>query len=202
MVDPRRRRCSTSRRPRSRRRGAAAAAGRELAAWPDVPVGRPTCCAGTACCAAGRADGHGRAGAAGPRPAGDWLADPDRWAGTARAAHRGGGRARPRATRWPGLPVEAARAALGLPDRALVEALARRGQAPGAVRGPAGHRICGDRWPDRRRRCRRRWPRRCGPSWPTWRRRPSWRPRRGGCGNSAWTPGPSARPPGPACCCA
>ncbi len=63
----------------------------------------------------------------GPAPvtAGDWLADPDRWAALRRqlaeavAAH---------AQRDPlaiGMPAEAARAVLGLPDRALVEALAR-----------------------------------------------------------------------------
>ena len=105
------------------RRGAAAEAGAELAAWPDLPS------------AADLLRRHGllRAGAlaamgvpGGPPPvAGDWLADPDRWAGLRRqlaeavAAH---------VKRDPlaiGMPPEAARAALGLPDRVLIEALAQ-----------------------------------------------------------------------------
>ena len=114
--------------PALARRGTAAAAGRELAAWPDPPSAADLL----------RRHGFLRAGAlaamgvaGGPKPvAGDWLADPDRWASLrgrlaeAVAAH---------AKRDPlaiGLPPEAARAALGLPDRTLVEALARglRGQ--------------------------------------------------------------------------
>jgi selenocysteine-specific elongation factor len=108
--------------PAFRRRGAAAAAGRELAAWPAVP---------------GAADllrRHGLLRATGlramglaelPAPAGgDWLADPEHWATLARqlqdsvAAHA---RQEPLA---PGLPLEAARAGLGLPARQLVERLA------------------------------------------------------------------------------
>jgi selenocysteine-specific elongation factor len=108
--------------PALARRGAAAAAGRELASWPDPPS------------AADLLRRHGLLRAAslaamgvpgGIAPvAGDWLADPDRWAALRRrlaevvAAH---------AERDPlaiGMPPEAARAALGLPDRALVEALA------------------------------------------------------------------------------
>jgi selenocysteine-specific elongation factor len=114
--------------PALARRGAAAAAGRELAAWPDPPSAADLL----------RRHGFLRSGAlaamgvaGGPKPvAGDWLADPDRWASLrgrlaeAVAAH---------AKRDPlaiGMPPEAARAALGLPDRTLVEALARelRGQ--------------------------------------------------------------------------
>jgi len=115
--------------PALARRGAAAAAGRELARWPEVPT------------AADLLRRHGllRAGAlaatgvtgAPPPVAAGWLADPGRWAELRRrlaetvAAH---------ASRDPlaiGMPPEAARAALGLPDRALVEALAR---APGEPR--------------------------------------------------------------------
>ncbi len=105
------------------RRGAAAAAGAELAAWPDLPAAADLL----------RRHGFLRSGAlaamgvpGGPPPvAGDWLADPDRWAGLQRqladavAAH---------VKRDPlaiGMPPEAARAALGLPDRALIEALAQ-----------------------------------------------------------------------------
>ena len=109
--------------PALARRGAAAAAGRELAAWPDPPA------------AADLLRRHGllRAGVlaamgvtGGPPPvAGEWLADPVRWADLRRklaevvAAHA---RHDPLAV---GMPPEAARAALGLPDRALVEALVR-----------------------------------------------------------------------------
>ena len=105
------------------RRGAAAAAGAELATWPDLPAAADLL----------RRHGFLRSGAlaamgvpGGPPPvAGDWLADPDRWAGLRRqladavAAH---------VKRDPlaiGMPPEAARAALGLPDRALIEALAQ-----------------------------------------------------------------------------
>ena len=114
--------------PALARRGAAAAAGRELAAWPDPPSAADLL----------RRHGFLRAGAlaamgvaGGPKPvAGDWLADPDRWASLGGrlaevvAAHA---RRDPLAI---GMAPEAARAALGLPDRTLVEALARglRGQ--------------------------------------------------------------------------
>jgi selenocysteine-specific elongation factor len=109
--------------PAVARRGAAAAAGRELAAWPDHPS------------AADLLRRHGllRAGAlaamgvtGGPAPvSGDWLADPARWADLRRrlaeavAAHA---RSDPLAI---GMSPEAARAALGLPDRTLLGALAR-----------------------------------------------------------------------------
>ena len=103
-------------------RGAGAAAGRELSSWPAVPTAgdllrrhrvlrRPVL----------RAMGVTGVPAA---VAGEWVADPASWAASrdrlARivAAH---------AARDPlaaGMPAEAARAALGLPDRRLVEALA------------------------------------------------------------------------------
>ena len=109
--------------PALTRRGAAAAAGRELAAWPDLPSAADLL----------RRHGFLRTSTlsamgvpGGPLPvAGNWLADPARWAGLrsrlteAVAAH---------AKRDPlaaGMPPEAARAALGLPDRALIEALAQ-----------------------------------------------------------------------------
>ena len=104
------------------RRGAAAAAARELAAWPAVPA------------AADLLRRHGLLRATGlramglaelPAPVGgDWLADPEHWATLARqlqdsvADHA---RQEPLA---PGLPLEAARAGLGLPARQLVERLA------------------------------------------------------------------------------
>ncbi len=108
--------------PAFRRRGDAAAAGRELAAWPAVPA------------AADLLRRHGllrgadlRAmGVTGlPAPVGgDWLADPGHWADLGRrlteqvAAHAA------REPLAPGLPLEAARAGLGLPARQLVERLA------------------------------------------------------------------------------
>jgi selenocysteine-specific elongation factor len=111
--------------PALARRGAAAAAGRELAAWPDVPAPADLL----------RRHGLLRAstvaamGVTGSLPppvtASGWLADPARWGELRRqlgelvAAHA---RRDPLAI---GLPPEAARAALRLPDRALVEALAR-----------------------------------------------------------------------------
>ena len=109
-------------------RGAAAAAGRELAAWPDPPAAADLL----------RRHGFLRAAAlvamgvpGGLTPvAGDWLADPDRWAGLRGrladvvAAHA---RRDPLAI---GMAPEAARAALGLPDRVLVEALAQDIRVP------------------------------------------------------------------------
>ena len=124
------------------RRGAATAAGRELAAWPDLPA------------AADLLRRHGllRASAVAamgvtgslpaPVTASGWLADPARWGELRRqlaemvATHA---RRDPLAI---GLPPEAARAALRLPDRALVEALARQseaGDAPSRVRLHGGY---------------------------------------------------------------
>ncbi|GGV81667.1 selenocysteine-specific translation elongation factor [Streptomyces griseoloalbus] len=77
-----------------------------------------------------------------PPVAGDWLADPGHWAAL---RHRLGAEVERHAARHPldpGLPTEAARRLLDLPDRALVDALAdvpgtvplRRGQ--GRLHGP------------------------------------------------------------------
>jgi selenocysteine-specific elongation factor len=118
-------------------RGAAAAAGHELAGWPAVPAAehlirrhgllrRPGL----------RAMGV----TGGPDPvAGEWLADPAYWAALRKrlaavvAAHAA------RNPLAPGMPLEAARAALGVRDRRLIEALAGSGVAvaDGMVR-PAG----------------------------------------------------------------
>jgi selenocysteine-specific elongation factor len=124
--------------PDLRRRGAATAAARELAAWPDPPA------------AADLLRRHGllrtgaltAMGAAGcpPPVAGDWVADPGYWdqAGQ-RLASAGTGHAK-REPLAPGMPVEAARAAVGLPDRRLAEALAlgARAEGPRAGAGAAG----------------------------------------------------------------
>ena len=112
------------------RRGAAAEAGRELAAWPEVPavsdlLRRHGLLRASACAAMGVAGPT-------PRVVSGWLADPGRWAELGRqlaeavAAHA---RRDPLAI---GMTPEAARAALHLPDRALVEALAREPAVPGA----------------------------------------------------------------------
>jgi selenocysteine-specific elongation factor len=105
------------------RRGAAAAAARELSTWPDQPratelLQRHGLLRASALLAMGVHD-H-------PEPVtGEWLADPARWSalaaelGEVLAAHAA------REPLAPGLPLEAARAALSLPDRRLVTALAR-----------------------------------------------------------------------------
>jgi selenocysteine-specific elongation factor len=108
--------------PALRRRGGGAAAARELAQWPAVPGAHDLL----------RRHGMRRAstlaamGVTGlPAPvAGDWLADPDRWSrlrGELPKAVADFARRNPLA---PGMPLEAARAALDLPDRHLVTALA------------------------------------------------------------------------------
>ena len=181
--------------PAFRRRGAAAAAGRELAAWPAVPA------------AADLLRRHGLLRATGlramglaelPAPVGgDWLADPEYWATLARqlrdsvAAHA---RQEPLA---PGLPLEAARAGLGLPARQLVERLAA---PPLAVR--SGYLVLerdGAAGPGRP--CRTGCWRRCGCSVTIWPASRSPRPRPPGCANSGWTPARWRRRPGPGCCC-
>jgi selenocysteine-specific elongation factor len=108
--------------PRLRGNGAAAAAERELASWPQTPAAadllrRHRLLRASAAVAMGLDDLP-------PPVAGDWLADPGHWGrlrqllAAAVAAHQA------RDPLAPGLPVEAARAELGLPDRDLVEALA------------------------------------------------------------------------------
>ena len=109
--------------PSLARRGAAAAAAKMLACWPDRPTAadllqRHELLRASALLAMGIRE-H-------PEPVtGEWLADPAYWSelvqalGAAVAAH---------AAREPlavGLPLEAARAALGLPDRRLVTTLVR-----------------------------------------------------------------------------
>jgi selenocysteine-specific elongation factor len=103
------------------RRGAAASAAAELAAWPDRPA------------AADLLRRHGllRAGALRamgiadhPAPVtGDWLADPGYWAALRRRLAGEVTRHARDQPLAPGLPLEAARAALGVPDRRIVEAL-------------------------------------------------------------------------------
>ncbi|HEX4658632.1 MAG TPA: SelB C-terminal domain-containing protein, partial [Streptosporangiaceae bacterium] len=110
--------------PPLRGHGAAAAAGQQLASWPEPPatpdvLRRHRLLRASAASAMGLRDLP-------PPVSADWLADPAHWnrlrhlLAAAVAAH---GARDPLA---PGLPVDAARAELGLPDRALVEALAAR----------------------------------------------------------------------------
>jgi selenocysteine-specific elongation factor len=126
--------------PALARRGAAAAAGRELAAWPDVPAAadllRRHGLLRTSAVAAMGVTGNLPA----PVTGSGWLADPARWG---ELRHQLAEMVAAHARRDPlaiGLPPEAARAALRLPDRALVEALARL-RAPGAAPGDAPSRV-------------------------------------------------------------
>ncbi len=108
--------------PPLRRRGAARAAAQDIAHWPDPPGARDLL----------RRHGLLRTGAlaamgvtGAPEPvAADWLADEAFWA---EARNRLAALVAEHAARNPlslGVPVEAARAALSLPDRRLAEALA------------------------------------------------------------------------------
>ena len=109
--------------PRLAGRGAAAAAAAELGGWPDRPAAADLLRRHGLLRAA---DLHAMGLAELPDPvAAEWLADPAHWRDLERrlaeavAAHAA---ADPLA---PGLPAEAARAAIGVPDRRLAEALAR-----------------------------------------------------------------------------
>ena len=108
--------------PALRGRGAAAAAGRELERWPDMPE------AGVLLRRHGllRVTELRAMGVSGwpPPVTGEWVADPGYWAALAGqlasivASHTA------RDPLAAGMPADAARAALGLPDRRLIEALA------------------------------------------------------------------------------
>jgi selenocysteine-specific elongation factor len=105
------------------RRGAAAAAAKDIAGWPDRPAAadllrRHLLLRASALLAMGVSE-H-------PEPvAGEWLADPDHWRRLAGALGEAVTAHAAREPLAPGLPLEAARAALRLPDRRLVEALVR-----------------------------------------------------------------------------
>ena len=104
------------------RRGAAAAAVRELSPWPDIPTAadllrRHKLLRGQQLAAAGLADR--------PAPvAGDWLADPEHWTWLRAELPRAVAAFAAKDPLAPGMPAEAARAALSLPSRDLVAALA------------------------------------------------------------------------------
>ncbi|MFF7716061.1 SelB C-terminal domain-containing protein [Streptomyces sp. NPDC007988] len=111
--------------PALTRRGSAAARARELRAVSETPDG------------AGELRRRGLVRrtdllAMGVEPpvepvAGDWLADPAHWAALRDRLHRAVEEHAGRHPLEPGLPLEAARQALGVPDRALVEALLASG---------------------------------------------------------------------------
>ena len=157
--------------PGTPRRQPAAAVRRELAAWPDPPAAADLLRRrGLARPADVRAMGLGF-GSDGPEPvtAAGWLADPEHWSVLRERLADVVGEHAARDPLAPGMPLEAARAALGLPDRQLVEALAaepgrgapgyplavrdgrvRRAANPGAphagrAASPAGQVIAGGR---------------------------------------------------------
>jgi selenocysteine-specific elongation factor len=104
-----------------RRRGAAAAAGRELAAWPDPPraadlLRRHGLLRASSLTAAG-------IGALPAPVAGEWLADPEHWENLRRALPGVVAEFTAKNPLAQGMPVDAARAALSLPSRDLVTAL-------------------------------------------------------------------------------
>jgi selenocysteine-specific elongation factor len=109
--------------PTLARRGSGASAARELASWPDPPAAadvlrRHGLLRASVLLAMGISE-H-------PQPVcGEWLADPGHWAELARRLAEAVAAQVGREPLAPGLPLEAARAALGLPDRRLVEALVR-----------------------------------------------------------------------------
>jgi selenocysteine-specific elongation factor len=104
------------------RRGAAAAAVRELGPWPDRPAAADLLRRHKLL----RASRLAAAGITGlPAPvAGDWLADPEHWAAVRGELPRAVAGFADKDPLAPGMPIEAARAALGLPSRELVPALA------------------------------------------------------------------------------
>jgi selenocysteine-specific elongation factor len=122
--------------PGTPRRRPAAAVRQELAGWPDPPGAADLLRRrGLARPAELRAMGLGF-GPDGPAPvtAAGWLADPGHWSGLRERLAGAVGEHAARDPLAPGMPLEAARAALGLPDRQLVEAL-----AAGPGRGMPGY---------------------------------------------------------------
>jgi selenocysteine-specific elongation factor len=105
------------------RRGGGASAAAELESWPDPPVAadllrRHGLLRASALLAMGISD-H-------PEPvAGEWLADPGHWADLAGRLGEAVTAQAAREPMAPGLTVEAAKTAVGLPDRGLVDALVR-----------------------------------------------------------------------------
>jgi len=109
--------------PSPSRRGAGASAAAELGSWPDRPAAadllrRHGLLRASALLAMGVSE-H-------PEPvAGEWLADPGHWADLAARLGEAVTAQVSREPLTPGLPLDAARTALGLPDRRLVDALVK-----------------------------------------------------------------------------
>jgi selenocysteine-specific elongation factor len=108
--------------PRLRGNGAAAAAERELASWPEPPatpelLRRHRLLRASAASAMGLSDLP-------PPVSGEWLADPGYWQRLRQLLAAAVAAQAERDPLAPGLAVDAARAELGLPDRDLVGALA------------------------------------------------------------------------------
>jgi len=122
--------------PGTPRRRPAASVHRELAGWPDPPAAADLLRRrGLARPAELGAMGLAlRAGGPAPVTAAGWLVDPERWLGLRERLADAVAQHAARDPLAPGMPLEAARAALGLPDRQLVEALAAE---PG--RGTTGY---------------------------------------------------------------
>ena len=129
--------------PRLRGTGAAAAAERELASWPEPPatadlLRRHRLLRASAASAMGLRDL--------PRPvSGEWLADPVHWQRVGQRLAAAVAEHAARDPLAPGLAVDAARAELGLPDRGLVEALATSragGRADVAIVASGGYLRC------------------------------------------------------------
>ena len=119
--------------PRLRGTGAAAAAERELASWPEPPatpdlLRRHRLLRASAAAAMGLRDLP-------PPVSGEWLADPVHWQRLRQRLAAAVAEHAARDPLAPGLAVDAARAELGLPDRGLVEALAA--SRAGGRAGPA-----------------------------------------------------------------
>jgi selenocysteine-specific elongation factor len=108
--------------PPLRRRGAATAAAAELGAWPDRPTAA-NLIKRRGLVAAAELRAMGVTDQPAPLAAG-WLADPEHWAGLAARLAAIVAEHAQREPLAPGLPVEAAREALQLPDRRLIPALA------------------------------------------------------------------------------
>ena len=123
------------------RRGAAAAAGRELSAWPAIPTAaellrRHGLLRAPALVAAGLTD-------LSPAVAGDWRADPGHWAALRAELPAVVAAFCAKDPLAPGMPIEAARASLRLPTRDLLTALVsgdivQDGGYLRVVTGPAG----------------------------------------------------------------
>jgi selenocysteine-specific elongation factor len=115
--------------PRLRGRGAAAAAAAELASWHEPPTA-PELLRRHRLLRAGAAAAMGLHDLP-PPVSGEWLADPAHWQRLRRLLVAALAAQEQRDPLARGLPMDAARVELGLPDRALVEALAAQGRRDG-----------------------------------------------------------------------